>query len=448
MGGKKMKKFLVILLVVALTLTTGLAGCGKKDGDTPPATTQDKTETTGTTQTDNEPKVSGKITYMHWGDDYERAMYESLIAEYMEKHPGTEVTQIYTPDDYYTKVSTMVSSNTLPDLFWFAEGRVAEYSKAGILADLAPVYEKYPALIDDMIPSLRKFGQFEGKEVAAVKDWTSYVMYLNLDLFKEAGVTPPTSDWTMDDYLEIAKQMTKKEGDRVTQYGLVVNNYRADWISWFGAYNAEWFKDGKANFSDPKSIAALKPMFDAVALGYAPSPAAMSGMGMSEDRMFITGMVAMYPSGRWAIPPFRAECDFEWEAIELPTAETKSVAFICGMVGMSEKSQNKDLAGDFLAYQLSEDGLKHVMPSALALPAYTGMMANPEFVSAPPSPEPFIKSAAYVGTDVQYKALMSGGFSELNTAVTAELSAAFNGDQTLETAMQNIDNTVNGSTFK
>jgi len=446
-----MKKFLVILLVVALVLTTGLAGCGKKEGGEPqqPTTTQQQQTTQTQEQTQEEkPQVSGKISYMHWGDDYERAMYESLIKDYMSKNPGTEVVQIYTPDDYYTKLQTMITSNTLPDLFWFSEGRVAEYAKAGILEDLGPVYEKYPSLVEDLIPNLRKFGQYEGKDIAAVKDWTSYVMYLNLDLFKEAGVEPPTSDWTMEDYLEIAKKMTKKEGDRVVRYGVIVNNYRADWIAWLGAYNAEWFKDGKANFSDPKCIQALKPMYDAVKLGYAPSPATISAMGTSEDRMFITGMVAMYPSGRWAIPSFRAECDFEWDAIELPTGETKCVAFICGMIGMSAKSQNKDLAADFLAYQLSRDGLMHVMPSALALPAYQSMLEDPEMVTPPPSPEPFIKSAAYCGPDVQYQALMSGGFSQLGDAIYAELSAAFNGDQTLEQACQNIDATVNGKVFK
>mgnify|MGYP000515685797 CR=1 FL=1 len=135
------------------------------------------------------------------------------------------------------------------------------------------------------------------------------------------GVEPPKSDWTMEDYIEIAGRMTRKEGDRTVQYGVVVNNYRADWIAWLGANNAEWFRNGKANFSDPKSIEGLRPMFEVVQKGYAPSPAVISSMGTSEDRMFITGMVAMYPSGRWVIPSFRAECDFEWDAIELPTAD-------------------------------------------------------------------------------------------------------------------------------
>ena len=60
--------------------------------------------------------------------------------------------------------------------------------------------------------------------------YTGYVMYLNKDLFKEAGVDLPTTDWTVEDYKNIAAQMTKKseDGSRVDVYGTAINNYRAE----------------------------------------------------------------------------------------------------------------------------------------------------------------------------------------------------------------------------
>ncbi|HEY8500943.1 MAG TPA: hypothetical protein VIL89_10015, partial [Clostridia bacterium] len=84
----------------------------------------------------------------------------------------------------------------------------------------------------------------------------------------------------------------------------------------------------------------------------------------------------------------------------------------------------------------------------LALPAYNSLMSDTNYVTTPPSVDAFIKSANYVGTDVQYKALMSGGFSKLNDIVYAELSSAFNGDQTIEDACANIDRIANSDVFK
>lgn len=168
-----MKKVLALLLAAVMVFTA--AACGQSEradennaGKTGTAASGDKTgETAGK-------EISGEISYMHFGDDYERQMYEDLIKGYMAKNPKAKINQIYTPDDYYTKLQTMISSKTTPDVFWFAEGRTAEYAKAGILEDLTNVYEKYPALVEDLIPSLRKFGQYEGKDIAMVKDWTSY----------------------------------------------------------------------------------------------------------------------------------------------------------------------------------------------------------------------------------------------------------------------------------
>jgi hypothetical protein len=42
---------------------------------------------------------------------------------------------------------------------------------------------------------------------------------------------------------------------------------------------------------------------------------------------------------------------------------------------------------------------------------------------------------------------MSGGFSKLNDIVYAELSSAFNGDQTIEEACANIDRLANSDVF-
>ena len=87
---------------------------------------------------------------MHWGDDYERQMYEDLIKGYTAKNPNAKINQIYTPDDYYTKLQTMISSKTTPDVFGSPKP-CGWYGKAGILEDLGWVYKKYPTLVDDLI---------------------------------------------------------------------------------------------------------------------------------------------------------------------------------------------------------------------------------------------------------------------------------------------------------
>ncbi|MDD7142260.1 ABC transporter substrate-binding protein [Bariatricus sp. HCP28S3_C2] len=449
-----MKKTLKKTLALALTLTmsVALAGCGGKKEE---EKTQESTPTASAEDTNWEgaskaAELSGKVTYMHSGDDYEREMYANVFKSYQAYAPNVEVEQMYVPSDYATKLQTLAAAGTLPDLFWTSEAGVKAYYEAGMLSDMNGVLEEYPQLTEDIIDGVLEFGNIDGKQVAFPKDWTSYVMYLNLDLFEEAGVEVPTNDWTVEDYKEIAAELTQKssDGERVDVYGTAINNYRADWINWMGNFGAEWFKDGKSNLSSPEALEGLSVMYDLVQAGSAPSPGTVSSTGDSEDRLFVIGKVAMYPSGRWVIPSFRSECDFEWDAVEMPKGTTRTCPFICSMVCIAETSENKDIAANLLSYQMSDEGLALVMESALSLPVYTDLLANEDYVNTPPSSDAFINSAEYLGNESQIEACLTGQWAEYNSIINAGLSDAFEGVTTIEEAVKTIDEQANTTVFK
>lgn len=456
----------IALLATLLIGAASLSACGNSGSATQaPAPAETKAEEAGTEAAAPEEEaaavesdwegaeiaagLTGELTYMHSGDDYEREMYAGVFDSYMKYAPGVTVTQMYVPSDYYTKLQTLAAAGSLPDLFWTSESSVSMYEEAGMLADQNAYLEQYPQLTEDIIDGVLEFGNINGKQVAFPKDWTSYVMFINKDMFTEQGVEIPTNDWTAEEYREIAKQLTVKseDGSRVDVYGTAINNYRADWINWMGNYGAEWFKDGKANLSSAEALQGLHVMYDVIQDGSAPSPGSVSSTGDSEDRLFIIGKVAMYPTGRWGIPSFRAECDFEWDALEMPKGTTRSCPFICSMVCIAETSENKDAAANLLSYQMSDEGLLQVMGSALSLPVYNDLMANENYVNCPPSAEAFINSAAYLGSKSQLDVALSGSWSEFNSIVNANLSDAFEGICTIEEAAQKIDEQCNTTLF-
>ena len=225
--------------------------------------------------------------------------------------------------------------------------------------------------------------------------YTGYVMYLNKDLFKEAGVDLPTTDWTVEDYKNIAAQMTKKseDGSRVDVYGTAINNYRADWINWMGNYDAEWFKDGKSNLTSPEAKQGLGVMYDLVQAGSAPSPGTVSATGDSEDRLFIVGKVAMYPSGAWCVTSFRNECDFEWDAIEMPKGTTHSSPFIGSLQCIGATSDVKDVAANILSYQYSDAGMEPIIKNTLYIPGFKHLLEREDLMAFPPSADDIPASA-------------------------------------------------------
>ena len=437
MKKKTLKKTLAFLMTAAMALS--VAGCGgsseEDSGDQQPTKSAEDTNWEGA---EKAAELSGNLTYMHSGDDYEREMYANVFSTYEQYAPNVSVEQMYVPSDYDTKLQTLAAADDLPDLFWVGEAGVKRYKDAGMLSELDSVIEEYPQLTEDIIDGVLEFGNIDGQQAAFPKDWTSYVMYLNLDMFEEAGVDVPTNDWTVEDYKEIAAELTQtsEDGSRTTVYGTAINNYRADWINWMGNYGADWFADGKSNLSSPEALEGLSVMYDLVQAGSAPSPGSVSATGDSEDRLFITGQVAMYPSGRWVIPSFRTECDFEWDAVEMPQGTTRTCPFICSMVCIAETSENKDAAANLLSFQMSDEGLALVMESALSLPVYTDLMESETYVNTPPSTDAFINSASYLGNESQIEACQTGKWSEYSDIITARLSDAFEGKTTIEEAAQ------------
>jgi len=92
------------------------------------------------------------------------------------------------------------------------------------------------------------------------------MLYYNKDMFKAAGLDPAKPPRTYAEVLDAAKKLTKKDGDKVTQYGYSMAIY-----GWFfeqllassGAYyldnaNGRDARATKATFNNPEGVAILK----------------------------------------------------------------------------------------------------------------------------------------------------------------------------------------------
>jgi len=427
-----MKRVKGLALIIALILLISIVGCSNKESSS---------------QSGGDGEI--EISFMGWGNEQERKLYDAMFKKFEEKNPGVKVNYIFVPQDYDTKLKTMITGNTVPDVFYVGENVVTEYSKTGKLLELDPYIEAYPELVENFVPGLLEYGKVDGKQYSIPKDWEPYVMYINKDLFEEAGVDIPTSDWTMEDYIDIAKKLTKTEGDKVTQYGAALETWWGPWNVFVQNNGGVWFKDGKANFNNPEVIKGLTVMYDLFQThNVAPSPAATEQAGMGQSQMFETGKVAMFPTGQWMVPTYNQSLNFDWTAVEMPKGVTRVNPIFSGTLAVSADSKHKDEAIELLKYTLSKEGLSDIIGLGLGMPTNTEFFEDPEMLKALPLTEPFKATAEYLDMNVQLEAARSGHFSELmDKYVTPELDAAFNGKQTIEEAVKKIDEKANSELF-
>ncbi|MBS4200586.1 sugar ABC transporter substrate-binding protein [Bacillus sp. FJAT-49732] len=428
-----LKKFkgLSILLFIAL-LIIPLTGC--------------KSEKSGSNS--NGEKV--EVSFMGWGNEQERKLYAEMFKKFEEKHPNIKVNYIYVPQDYDTKLKTMIKGNTVPDVFYVGENLVTEYVKTGKLAELDQYIEMYPELVANFVPGLLEYGKVDGKQYSIPKDWEPYIMYINKDLFNEAGVPIPTGDWDMEEYIDIANKLTKKEDGKTTQYGAALDTWWGPWSVFTQNEGGVWFKDGKSNFNTPEVIKGLTRMYDLFqTFKAAPSPATLKQSGMGQSQMFETGKVAMYPTGQWMVPTYREALNFEWTAVEMPKGATRVNPIFSGTLAVSADSKHQDEAVELLKYTLSKEGLQEIIGLGLGMPTNTEFFDDPSMVTSPPDADVLKATSNYLDTQVQLEAARSGHFSEfMDKYVTPQLDAAFNGKQTIEEAVKLIDEKANSELFK
>ncbi|MBV7334512.1 substrate-binding domain-containing protein [Chloroflexi bacterium TSY] len=92
----------------------------------------------------------------------------------------------------------------------------------------------------DVHPILTKSALFNGSIWMLPWRWNGANMFLNMNMFEEAGIDYPADDWTKDDFYEIAKTLSQGEGaDKTFGYSFVIRTW-GGWLCWSFVNAEEW----------------------------------------------------------------------------------------------------------------------------------------------------------------------------------------------------------------
>lgn len=207
------------------------------------------------------PATSGQQVVIRWqnrANDAAIKMADDYIAQTFAKDKrNIKISQEPAPDNRDEKLIAAMVGGNAPDVFETWSDNVTQFADRGQVLDVEP-YSKRDYSADELkdffawqwrdlvLPSGIRFGV--PKYVNVMVNW------INLDAFEKAGIKPPDDKtWTHDDYAELARKLTKKNGDQVDQWGL----YYPIW-SW----DRFWYKIEAfgGQVVDPKDV--TKPLFD------------------------------------------------------------------------------------------------------------------------------------------------------------------------------------------
>ena len=193
-----------------------------------------------------------------------------IIGEFNEMHKGEiEVEGVYSGSytDTLTKLLAAMVANDLPTIAQIEQSRIGQFIDGDAFESLTKFINREPefkAQMDDFFDAFITAQTYDGQLMAFPLNPSTPLLYINKDLFRQAGLDPDKRPVTWEDVYDVSEAIAAL-GDEY--YGLRFST--SDWIleqylwSWGGEVISE---DGREMLIySPENVAALEFLQKAIA---------------------------------------------------------------------------------------------------------------------------------------------------------------------------------------
>lgn len=301
-----------------------------------------------------------KLQATVWLGDVEFKAMQELGARFSETRPGVTIEFINIVDGGpwgRDKLQQMIAGGTPPDLMMLNTGQFEAFGSRGALAGLDERVAGESYDLSVYFPAAVEGCKVDGKLMGLPKDISDHIVYLNTDLFAEAGIELPPNEWTWDQFREIAKQLTRNDRD---QWGISINNAAWSWGGFVVPNGGQILNDERTEclLNTPEAIAALKVYFGFLTTdGVSVPPGTLPQTPGSGDQ-FLSKITAMHMAGPWFRPGLVEGKPFNWtlRLFPRPAADPPTSVLYTDQWGMSAESDNADQAWDLLKFLGGPEG--------------------------------------------------------------------------------------------
>ncbi|WP_027090427.1 ABC transporter substrate-binding protein [Thomasclavelia saccharogumia] len=277
-------------------------------------------------------------------------MIDETIARFEKEHPNVEVKYQsgILKEDYSLWLSQQLLTGNEPDLYMILNEDFNSLASLGALKNLDQIIKSDDDFdVDKFYQNTLEIGKYQGNQYALPYEVNPTLMFVNKTLLEKEGVSLPENDWTLDDFYNICKQITKDTDNDgiIDQYGY----YNYTWLDAIYAGGINIFNESGTscdlNNSKVKEavqfiekINLLNQGFNVTSNDFDQGKVAFAPMQFSQYRTY-----KPYP---YRVSKFST---FEWDVIEMPQQTDAYLTQLSSlMIGLSTRSSNGDLAWQLL----------------------------------------------------------------------------------------------------
>lgn len=380
------RKSLAVAGLLALSL--GLAACSSGGSSGAPAGPANATGLPDASATD---PITLQVMSTTVVGDPEMTVEKQIAADFTAAHPNITVEFVgVNYNDYSTKLATVATSRTVPDVFASGPELASKIASLGIADDLTA--DLGSDFISGFDPSVIKDSY--------VDDTLQYAPYYTIpmsliyrtDLFEAAGITPPT---TWDDFVTDAQKLTvDTNGDGQTDrwgfamVGTANGSGGARFVPVMRSFGGSELSQGSdgtwtSGMNSEGGIAALKLWGDLVNKYQVVPPGALNTGFPEAVNQMSSDKAAMIISGTNGIGAILAQAPQlagKLGTAVLPAASGQKPVTVLGQLGwaISNQSKNKEAAAAYIKFFLSEKNQVAWTQATGRLATRTDALQSPE----------------------------------------------------------------------
>ena len=413
-----MKKRALAILAACLSLLMVLSACGGGGTDPTPAGTDPATSGGDVA---SEPVT---ITYCNFNasggnEETMQRMYEAFHEEYPNITVEIETIAM---DDYFTQLQTRIVGGTAPDCFEMNIENFAAYAGMGALAPIEGVD------LSGMDETALSAFTVDGVQYGLPGNFSNVVLVYNKDLFDQANLEYPTSDWTQEDVQKAAEAISALGDDIYGYYQPLTYNEFYKACAQFGG---SLLNEDKTEFTinSPENVAAAQMMADRVLVTNVQPTAEQMG----DWDLFMSGRLGMIPTGIWAFNTFAEGCDFAWDIAVEPGMEQKATHFFSNACVVNEASENKEAAMTWITWLCSSPTAAEIrIEAGWDLPAINDEEVLSSYLDLTP---PDNREAVFESLDYLVVPPVIEDYALMSDIIGQQLEAAAAGTVTVQEAL-------------
>ncbi|QHQ61011.1 extracellular solute-binding protein [Anaerocolumna sedimenticola] len=458
------KRLLSIFLIVAMVAVM-ITGCGKKtetstnetntNTGTDTAAADTSAETAGTTDSGDK-QVAKKIKILSiWAEDKDNGkLITDLTKKYIaEVNPNFEYEfELVSADNLKQKISTLVASDDLPDVFVYESGKpIVELIEAGKLLDVGKALEDLGVadMLDEGAVSLLKTlsGTDELYDLPLGMNVEGF--WYNKALFEQAGVEVPA---TWEDFEAACAKLQAAGIQPLTAGGAdkwpltrLINAYV---MRSMGVDAMQKAANGEAKYTDPGYVAAAQKLQDLAAKGYFGEGVTTVDQNTAGN-MLLSGEAAMFYNGSWFTEALTADTNpagadgigfFNIPVVDETKGTITEYSMNCGNILALDKAKYDEGTAGWLKYMVENLG-NEAMTQFGAVKGYkydvTGELSTYSQIVAD-------ELGKVTKASTWFEAAMN---SETSTVAQDNVQTLVNGDSSAQDYMQSIQDAYDGSQY-